>query len=45
MSRMKTYKDKRVAIDFVDELFREQFCKLHNYCHEHLRSNPNNTFM
>lgn len=43
VSRMKAYRAKRIAIDLVDGNFKEQFHRLHDYCHEILRSNPNST--
>ncbi|XP_012574218.1 uncharacterized protein [Cicer arietinum] len=43
VSKMKAFRARRVAIDMVDGLFREQYLRLYDYCHELLRSNPKST--
>ncbi|XP_058725523.1 uncharacterized protein LOC131596801 [Vicia villosa] len=43
MNRMKAYRARKQALNMVEGSFKEQYCRLYDYTHELLRSNPNST--
>jgi len=43
LTKTKAIRARSLAFDAVDGSFREQYTRMHDYCHELLRSNPHST--
>jgi len=43
ITKSKAYRAKSHAIDLVDGSYRDQYTRMHDYCHELFRSNPDST--
>lgn len=43
VTKTKAIRARSLAFDAVDGSFREQYTRMHDYCHELLRSNPHST--